>query len=97
MGSVREIGRYQVERVLGRGAQGTVYLAQDPHLGRAVAIKAISTRDPARLNALLGEARIVSRLNHPNIVTLFDAVEVEGAHYLIFEYVPGHTLAQLVR
>jgi eukaryotic-like serine/threonine-protein kinase len=95
---VNLIGRFEIARILGKGAQGSVYLARDPHLQRQVAIKAIGGgAAPDKIRRLLQEARIVSQFSHPNIVTLFDAIEHDGNHYLILEYVDGATLAQLLR
>lgn len=95
MRDLKTIGRFQVERLLGEGGQGRVYLARDTHLERQVAIKVIA---PDAVSAgLLDEARIVARLRHPNIVALFDAGEHEGEPYLVFEYVEGVTLAQEIR
>jgi serine/threonine protein kinase len=97
------LGRFQILERLGRGAQGEVYLAEDTRLTRRVAIKTIrlSSRDPAeqsrRVFALLEEARIVSQLAHPGIVTLYDAGEEAGLPYLVFEYVEGSTLAARLR
>jgi serine/threonine protein kinase len=97
------LGRFRILERLGRGAQGEVYLAEDTRLTRRVAIKTIrlNIRDPAeqsrRIFALLEEARIVSRLAHPGIVTLFDAGEEAGVPYLVFEYVEGRTLAARLR
>jgi len=97
------LGRFQILERLGRGAQGEVYLAEDTRLTRRVAIKTIrlSSRDPAeqsrRVFALLEEARIVSHLAHPGIVTLYDAGEEAGLPYLVFEYVEGSTLAARLR
>ena len=91
------IGRFEIIRMLGKGVQGSVYLAHDPHLQREVAIKAISAgAAPEKIRHLLQEARVVSRFSHPNIVTLFDAIEHDGAHYLVLEYVDGVTLAELL-
>lgn len=90
----RTIGRFEVEKLLGEGGQGRVYLARDPHLGRQVAIKVIAI--DAISEGLVEEARIVANLRHPNIVTLFDAGEHEGEPYLVFEYVEGVTLAQKI-
>src|SRR3989338_11484093 len=90
------IGRFEVVRELGKGAQGTVYLAQDTRLDRQVAIKTLHT-GADNIEALLKEARIVSRLQHPNIVTLFDAGEHEHAPYLVYAYVEGQTLERLLR
>ncbi len=86
------IGRFEVEKLLGEGGQGRVYLAKDPRLGREVAIKVIAA--DAISKGLLEEARIVAKLRHPNIVTLYDAGESAGEPYLVFEYVEGVTLAQ---
>jgi serine/threonine protein kinase len=92
------IGRFAVVRELGRGAQGSVYLAHDPHLAREVAIKSIGAGASAeKIRRLLQEARVVSRFSHPNIVTLYDAIEHAGGHYLVLEYVDGMTLAQNLR
>ncbi|MBX9706060.1 MAG: protein kinase, partial [Gammaproteobacteria bacterium] len=64
-----KIGRFELVRKLGEGAQGTVYLASDPHLDRQVAIKTL-LQDAKNVDVLLKEARIVSKLQHKNIVTL---------------------------
>lgn len=86
-------GRFEVIRELGRGAQGAVYLAKDNHLDRQVAIKTLRA-GAGNMEALLKEARIVSKLQHANIVTLFDAGEHDGAPYLVYAFVQGQTLAQ---
>lgn len=88
------IGRFEIIRELGRGAQGEVYLARDTHLDRQVAIKTLRTG--GNMEALLKEARVVSKLQHPNIVTLYDAGEHENAPYLVYAYVQGQTLAHLL-
>src|SRR5262245_47903828 len=79
------IGRFQIERELGRGAQGAVFLAADTRLGRKVALKTLQVSgggDESLVASLLDEARIVSTLAHPNIVTLYDAGEERGKPYL---------------
>lgn len=95
------IGRFRMIRLLGKGNQSEVYLAHDPHLDREVAIKTLqfasSTDQAANMSSLLAEARAVSRLQHPNIVTLFDAGEQAGQPYLVFEFVDGPTLAQVLK
>ncbi len=93
------IGKYQVMSVLGRGATGKVYLAEDPFNKRKVAIKVVypealkSSEDGAFYkNMFLNEAALAGKLNHPHIVQIFDAV-VEGEYsYLVMEYVEGGTL-----
>jgi eukaryotic-like serine/threonine-protein kinase len=88
--------RFVVERVLGKGAQGTVYLALDTRLDRRVALKALRLGD-AQDNAL-NEARMMSGLQHPNIVTLYDAETSGDTAFLVFEFVDGETLgAKLAR
>ena len=95
------IGRFKILRLLGKGNQSEVYLAHDPHLDREVAIKTLhfasSAERAANVDSLLTEARTVSRLQHPNIVTLYDAGEHEGQPYLVFELVDGPTLAQVLK
>jgi tetratricopeptide (TPR) repeat protein len=90
------VGRFELQRELGRGGFGVVYEAQDLDLGRAVAFKAI--RPGARLGDrteewLRREAEAVARLNHPNIVTLHDLGSGPTGPYLIFELLRGQTLA----
>lgn len=95
----KQIGRFEVRRELGRGAQSVVYLGFDPKLQREIAIKTLhfGNPDPQENAVLLGEARTVSRLRHPNIVPIYEAGEEEGDLYLVFEYVPGKTLAEFLR
>lgn len=95
----QKIGKFDILRVLGTGAQSVVYLAHDAHLQREVAIKSLhlNGRDEARKRGLVEEARTVSKLRHPNIVPIFDAGEQGGDPYLVFEYVEGQTLADRLR
>ena len=90
------LGRFELKTQLGRGAQATVWLAVDPRLQREVAIKLmrpLQDQDPSVLEPWLREARHVGRLAHPNIVSVFEA-DVQGLQpYIVFEYVPGRTLA----
>ena len=95
---VAHLGRFELRRQLGRGAQATVWLAFDPRLERDVAVKLMHVG--ATVNAAspwLQEARSVSRLNHPHIVPLFEADMHEQQAYLVFEYVAGQTLAELLK
>lgn len=95
------IGRFKILRILGEGAQSVVYLAEDPHLQREVAIKTVHLAGGedhlARTKTLIDEARTVSKLQHPNIVPIFEAGEHEGNPYLIFEFVQGSDLSHLIR
>ena len=95
----KQIGRFEIVRELGRGAQSVVYLARDPRLQREVAIKTLhfSHPDPEKNRQLLSEARMVSQLRHPNIVPIFEAGEEEGDVYLVFEFVQGKNLGQFLK
>jgi serine/threonine protein kinase len=90
--------RYVIERPLGSGAMGSVYLARDRELGRLVALKYIRAEmESDELRARFHrEARSVAALNHPSIVTLFDIAECEGRLFLVFEYIEGRTLAAII-
>ncbi len=91
------IGRFELQRVLGEGAQASVWLGFDKRLEREVAVKLMRAdvaADPVAAGEWLREARSVSRLTHPNIVPVFEADMHGSQPYLVFEYVPGPTLAQ---
>jgi eukaryotic-like serine/threonine-protein kinase len=92
-------GRYEVERTLGRGGMATVFLARDGALQRSVALKVLAgdlrDDDPFRAR-FLREARLAARLAHPNVVRIFDAGEADGRPYIVMEYVPGETVADLL-
>jgi len=91
-----KLGRFELQRVLGEGAQASVWLGFDARLEREVAVKVMRdalAADPYAVDQWLQEARSVSRLSHPNIVPVFEA-DLQGDQlYLVFEYVPGPTLA----
>jgi serine/threonine protein kinase len=95
-----QIGSFRVERELGRGAVGVVYLAHDTKLDRSVAIKSLPAEvmaNPKARSRFSREARLLASLNHPNIATIYDELEeAEGVGYLILEYVPGQTLAERI-
>ena len=93
------LGRFELRKILGRGAQSVVWLAFDPRLEREVAIKLMKVGPGANASAIaqwLQEARSVSRLTHPNIIPVFEADVQDQQPYLVFEYVPGQTLAALI-
>src|SRR5262249_33137169 len=95
------IGRYRIERVLGKGSFGVVYLARDDDLQRAVAIKVPNARllaRPGAIDAYLQEARIVASLRHEHIVRVFDFGRTDdGSCYIVSEYVEGGSLADLLK
>ena len=93
----RAIGPYQILARLGAGGMGEVFLAQDTRLGRKIALKllpAFSTQDEERLRRFQQEARAASALNHPNIITIFEIIQVESLHLIATEYIEGQTLRQ---
>jgi predicted Ser/Thr protein kinase len=97
----QRLGRYQLEREIGRGAMGVVYLGRDTAINRAVAIKAIplasefseSELTEAR-SRFFREAETAGRLNHPNIVTIYDVGEERGLAYIAMEYLKGRHLSE---
>jgi eukaryotic-like serine/threonine-protein kinase len=93
--AVKQIGRFQVDRVLGAGNQGTVYLCHDPQLERMVAVKLLNKT--LQESAFRDEARSMSKLQHPNIVSIYEAGHHQGTPFLVFEYVQGDLLSALVK
>ncbi len=96
------IGRFRIERELGRGGMGVVYLAHDTRLDRPVAIKSLPPEimgDDTIRSRLEREARLMASLNHPNIATIYEELkEANDIGYLVLEYIAGETLAErLVR
>lgn len=89
------LGHYEIERMLGEGGMGEVYLAQDTRLHRRVALKVLPRSivgDTGRLARFEREARAASALNHPNILTVHEFGEEGGVHYIATEFVDGLTL-----
>ena len=94
------IGRYEIQRRLGTGGMGSLYLARDPGLDRLVAIKLLKDdfQDDEDLRERFArEARSVARLRHPNIVIVFDVGEDEGRPFMAMEYIAGETLTHVLR
>ncbi|MBV8072900.1 MAG: serine/threonine-protein kinase [Acidobacteriaceae bacterium] len=94
-----QLGPYQIERLVGAGGMGQVYSALDTRLRRKVAIKFLSesAADLAGRRRFQREAQLASALNHPHIVTVYDAGEFEGRQYLVTEFVGGGTLRDWAR
>jgi serine/threonine protein kinase len=98
-GQPTTIGRYEVERLLGEGGMGAVYLARDPFIGRKLAIKLMKAgfEGGEAHERFVREARSIGRLRHPNIVTIFDVGEHEGGPFIAMEFVEGQSLRGLIR
>src|SRR6202040_3466341 len=93
--SGRTFSHYRVLETIGTGGMGVVYRAYDERLGREVAAKVLEARKLAvreRRNRFKKEARMLSRVNHPNIATIYDFGTQAGVDFLVMEYVPGLTL-----
>jgi serine/threonine protein kinase len=99
--SLGRIGRYEIVGELGRGAMGVVYKATDPNIGRTVALKTMrmdvhGLESADLMRRFKNEARAAGLLNHPNIVTIYDAGEHDGVFYIAMEYLEGTTLQELL-
>ena len=89
----RYIGKYRVKSELGRGGMGAVYLAEQPGLGREVAIKELlQAADPVALRRFLQEAQVMARTSHPNLVQVHDMELMGNVNYLVLEFVRGRSL-----
>ena len=100
---MKKIGRYDVLKELGRGAMGVVYAAEDPFIGRAVAIKTIRFGTPEAgddreqlIQRLRREAQAAGVLSHPGIVTVYDIGEQEDEAYIVMEFVDGESVEQML-
>src|SRR4051812_482349 len=96
----RALGVYTILEKLGEGGMGEVFRARHERLGRLVALKVIRADrlpHPDAVRRFLREARVAAQLHHPNVVTVFDANEADGVHFLAMELVDGTDLAKQVK
>ena len=95
-----KIGKYEILSTLGKGGMGIVYKARDPLIDRIVAIKTIlvgaESEDEGLVDRLHMEARSAGRLQHPNIVTVYDFGDQGELSYIVMEYVEGVNLAKVI-
>ncbi len=99
MAKPKQIGRYEVKRKLGEGGMGEVFLAHDHELDREVAIKVLLPEfccDLERVNRFKLEAKAVSSLNHPNILTIYEIRPEHDSIYIVTEFIEGQTLRNLI-
>ena len=95
----KQILSYRIEKLIGEGGMGNVYLGIHTHIGRKVAIKALNpnlAKNPELKERFKNEASTLSQLHHPNIVSLFDYVETELGIFLIMEYVEGQQMDEYI-
>src|SRR5205823_10117631 len=93
-------GRYRVEGSIGRGGMAQVYQGTDTVLNRTVAIKVLGPQyasDDGFVQRFRREAQAAARLNHPNVVSVYDTGSDGPVHYIVMEYVPGRTLAEVLK
>ena len=91
----RQIGRYKIKKLLGKGGMGEVFQADDTELERLVALKVLPievANDAERINRFVREAKTISALNHPNIFTIYEIGKADDTHFIATEYVEGETL-----
>jgi eukaryotic-like serine/threonine-protein kinase len=96
---LKQVSRYEILSELGRGAMGVVFKAQDPLIGRLIALKTITASvadDPGLLERFRREAKAAGALQHPNIVTIYEMGEADGAPFIAMEYLEGESLAALI-
>ncbi len=94
-----ELGKFEILEELGRGSYGIVYKARDKALNRLVAIKVLHTNlvnDPSFLSRFKQEAQIAARLNHPNLVPVYDFNEADGNYFIVMGYMGGGSLKDLL-
>ncbi|MDQ2746447.1 MAG: serine/threonine protein kinase [Acidobacteriota bacterium] len=95
----QEFGTYKIEKPIGAGGMGEVYLAHDDKLNRKVALKILPAEfiaDAERIKRFEREARMISALNHPNIVTIYDVGAANGVDFIATEFVEGETVRELI-
>src|SRR5438477_4957041 len=96
----RTISHYKIVSQLGMGGMGEVYLAQDTKLDRKVALKTLPASvaaDRNRMHGFVQEAKAVSALNHPNIITIHEIDETDTGHFMATEFIDGETLRERMR
>ena len=92
-----QLGKYEILKEIGRGGFGVVYKARDHSLDRIVALKVLHpqlTVDPGFITRFHKEAQALARINHPNVVTVYEIGEINGKVYIAMEYLPGGSLAE---
>jgi len=95
-----EFAGYRIDRRIGRGGMGVVYLATDHALERSVALKVLAeelAKQPGFQRRFVGESKLAASLDHPNVIPIYAAGEFDGVLYIAMRFVPGHDLRTLLR
>src|ERR1700730_612264 len=95
----KKLGKYDVLDVVGRGGMGVVYKGIDPGIGRLVAIKMMTAgfaNDPDLLKRFYREAQSAGKLQHPNIVTIYDLGNQDGNPYMVMQFLEGESLDSII-
>jgi serine/threonine protein kinase len=98
--SGKVVGNYKMEKILGKGAMGVIYLAENIGLKKKVAVKILPhhlTSNPKKIKQFFREGRAAAKLDHPNIVRVHQVGEEQGIYYLEMEYIEGNNLKQMIR
>jgi ABC-type branched-subunit amino acid transport system substrate-binding protein/predicted Ser/Thr protein kinase len=96
----KQLGKYKIDAILGKGGMGMVYRGYDPLLDRKVAIKVLAPHlvwEEGFVERFLREARAAARIKHPNIVTVYDVGQEQDQFYFVMEYLEGQTLGEYIR
>lgn len=96
----QNLGHYEIIEQIGEGGMGEVYLAEDTHLGRKIALKILPesvAQDGERMQRFVREAKSASALNHPNIITIYEIGKTNNTHFIATEYIEGETLRERIK
>src|SRR3954471_632543 len=94
-----QVGQYRIDSYIGRGGMGIVYRAEHSHLGRHVALKLLApelAENESFRERFVRESRVAARVDHPNVIPIYEASESEGRYYIAMRYVAGTDLREIL-
>src|SRR3954469_19417504 len=95
-----QVGQYRIESYIGRGGMGVVYRAEHSHLGRPVALKLLAPEladNESFRERFVRESRVAAKVDHPNVIPIYEANEVDGIYFIAMRYVDGVDLREILR